>query len=198
MEKEGKLYKILEDGLPEAKSKPISIGGQPFYSEGFVIEFIKKDGTTWIGNFRRGGTNLDTVYEYPEHNKVIIFAGGTIYVINPSLIEPEKTFGYNYEKILTTQNQQLVTFDDSDISVIKTTGEIWTCKDVSLKDGFRDVKVEGNIVTGFDVGPRAYSFGFQGQSFVLNLITKELKKEPGRLHNHAPKNKGKKRWWNLF
>jgi hypothetical protein len=56
-------YEILK-GLPGTGPMYVTIGDNSYhsdYSEGFVIRFSKKDGTHWVGNFKRGLGELEPV-----------------------------------------------------------------------------------------------------------------------------------------
>jgi hypothetical protein len=70
-------YEILE-ALPAYGPMyiPVTENGEGFYSEGFPVRFYKPDGTSWVGNFAPGWTNLNIVYELKETNNLIVIAGG--------------------------------------------------------------------------------------------------------------------------
>ena len=60
---------------------PISKDGVPFYSEGYVVRFYKKDGTSWVANFNTGWANFSGIYDFPEFERMVIFAFGHCYIM---------------------------------------------------------------------------------------------------------------------
>ena len=91
---EKKRYEILES-LPVYGPMyiPVTENGEPYYSEGFAVRFYKTDGTNWVANFKPGWTGLNKVFDFPEHDKTIIIAGGLGYIMTPENEKPLSTFG---------------------------------------------------------------------------------------------------------
>lgn len=200
MSKQGKLYKILEGGISDAKSKPISIGGQPFFSEGFIVEFFKDDGTSWIGNFARQGVGSDAVYEYSKNNRVVVYAGGQLYVMDPNSSKPIEVLGYNkYNRLVAVDNSnsQVVMYNYNRIIIIEPTGELWISDKISL-DGFKDLKVENNLLTGFSFDYYMKNHEEMWIPFSLNLVTKEIIGGTGKKYGIVMVKKPKKSWWKMF
>jgi len=124
---------------------PISEHGYPFAYEGYVVKFFKDDGTEWVANFDKG-PGLDKVVAYAEENLIVVFAGGTAYVMNPNIEKPIKIFGYSFQHIFQNKGQELVCLDDLGIAVFDPrTSELWRSERISW-DGFKDVIFENGVL----------------------------------------------------
>jgi hypothetical protein len=71
------------NGLPGEGPMPkhFHLGHQTPWAEGFVVRFWNEDGTEWIGNFRRGGTEFSTLLDWCESNLFVVVAAGTLYFL---------------------------------------------------------------------------------------------------------------------
>jgi hypothetical protein len=163
------IYKVLP-GLPPYGGDVTNIGGQAFYSEGFVIQFFKGDGSSWIGNFCRGQSKLDVVYPATRNNLWII-AGGVVYLMSPEDPKPIETFGYGYVSVFESKNRQLAMYDLTEVAIIEPNGERWKTR-ISW-DGFKDVTIKGNLLTGLSWDPMDKDQ--EWVPFSLNLDTREVK-----------------------
>jgi len=201
-----KRYEIL-DYLPAYGDMYISISdnNESFYSEGFVVRFYKSNGKSWIANFKLGGTHLKAVFDFPEHNKIIVIAGGLGYIMNPESEKPVSFFGYAIDDILQTENKSLVCADGISFLIIdNTTGEIWRSERISW-DGFRNLKYNNNIISGQSYDPTNSNQSWS--DFTFNILTKEViggsYTESIKNNPHIPKvtlqsENIKKPWWKIW
>jgi len=167
-----KHYEILQ-GLPPygPMSIPITHTELPFYSEGFVVRFFNKDGTSWVANFEPGWTELYEVINYPNINKVLVIAGGACYIMDPSSQAPITKFGVLYKSILRVDDGRLILQDVTDVTVIETNLTFWDSERISW-DGFQDITLDGHLLKGLSYTPTP-----QGENwipFTLNIDTKVL------------------------
>lgn len=169
-----KRYEIL-NGLPPYGPMyiPISADEEPFYSEGYVVKFKKSDGEEWVANFRPGWTNFYDTFDFPEHNIVVVFAGGQGYIMSPDEKKPRMTFGLTIKDVIQKEDGSLICSDDIYILVLNNkTGEFWRSDRISW-DGIKDLKFFDNKVIGQTYDPTNDNQPWS--DFELNLESKEIK-----------------------
>jgi len=151
---------------------PITEDNEPYFSEGFPIRFFKTDGTNWVANFKPGWTDLNQVFDFPEHDRIIVFAGGLGYIMSPNNEKPLETIGLTITKIFQTENGSLVCADGLSILLIDNlTGQIWQTERISW-DGFKDLKLLGDKISGLTYDPTNSTNNWT--AFTLNIITREI------------------------
>lgn len=198
-----KRYEILES-LPAYGPMYVSVtdDDKPFYSEGFPVRFYRSDGTEWVANFKPGWSKINHIFDFPQHNRTIVVAGGLGYLMRPDNEKPLETFGLAIEDIIEMENGSLVFEDSISIIIIDSeAGEMWTSERISI-DGFKDLKLIGDILYGLSYDPTNSQEPWT--KFSLNLKTKEIKggsyRELMRRNTHLPnvhlkaENKSKKLW----
>jgi hypothetical protein len=203
-----KTYKILS-GLPAYGPMYVSVtdNDEPFYSEGFVLEIFKSNGTSWIANFRPGWTSFSKVFEFPEHHSLVVFAGGIAYIMNPDNEKPKFTFGITISEVLQTDNGSLICSDDIHIMLLdNSTGELWKSERISF-DGIKNLTETNGILTGLSFDP-TYSDEEKWIEFSINLRTKEIKggsyrefleRNPNMVVQIKDRIKeNKKPWWKIW
>ncbi len=172
-----KRYEIL-DGLPAygEMAIPIVDENEVFVSEGYVVKFYKDDGSTWIANFPKGFNNYSCVKELKNSNNLLVVAGGDGYLMNPNYLEPIKDFYYLIEEIIE-KDDGFVLSTLTDIIFLNEYAEIeWKTGRISW-DGIKDLKLDGNILTGY-----AYDIGMYDENnddnawvkFTIDLETKKI------------------------
>ena len=192
-------YEIL-DSLPAYGPMyiPITDNDEPYFSEGFVVRFYKSDGTDWVANFRPGWTGFNEVFGFPQHDLLVVIAGGLGYIMNPNNEKPQMTFGMTIDEVFQTETGSLVCSDGISIQLLDNqTGEHWQSERISW-DGFKDLKLEGEIISGFSYDPTNSINPWT--EFSLNLQTKELSGGSYRLITQIPKvhlqgENETKPWW---
>lgn len=206
-----KRYKIL-NGLPPYGPMYVPITGseEPFYSEGYVVKFRKRDGEEWVANFSSGWTDYYKIFDFPEHNMVVVFAGGQGYIMNPDEQKPIMTFGLSIKEVILKEDGSLICSDDIHILVLdNTTGDIWKSDRISW-DGIKDLKLVGNKLSGETYDPTSSNQPWS--AFELNLETREVKggsfQEFLRRNQHLEAQAngmlrektqtGKKPWWKIW
>ena len=50
--------------------------------EGMVVEFVRSDKQTWVGNFAPGISSLSAVLPHPDGRQVLVFSGGNAWAID--------------------------------------------------------------------------------------------------------------------
>lgn len=199
-------YEILKS-LPSYGDMyiPVSEDNEPFYSEGFPIRFYKSDGKSWVANFKPGWTGFNKVFDYPEHNKIIIIASGLGYIMTPENEKPISTFGLTISDVFQTENGSLVCADGISFLILdNVTGEIWQSERISW-DGFKNLKYKDNIISGQSYDPTNsiqnwsdFSFNIETKEIIGGSYIDSLKRNP-----HIPKvtlqiENQKKPWWKIW
>ncbi|PRP67319.1 hypothetical protein BST86_09535 [Nonlabens agnitus] len=151
---------------------PVTQNGEPFYQEGFVVRFYKKDGTDWVANFQPGWSNLNEVYDFPEKNIVVVLSGGLGYVMNPEFSKPLLTFGLDITDVFQTENGSLICVDSTAVQILDNkSGEIWKSERISW-DGFKDLLFQNEVLSGLSFDPT--NPNRQWEKFSLNVTNRKL------------------------
>jgi hypothetical protein len=168
-----KKYEILE-GLPAYGPMyiPISADGEVFSYEGFVVRFYKKDGTSWVGNFKNGWTKYSKVFELPISDNLVVIANGQGYVIEPESQKLTSSFGgLEITELIATEDNRFIAATNTDLEIIDKDGTVWRSGRISW-DGIEKLNIQGAIVSGISYGPM--NNDDYGTSFSFNLDTKEI------------------------
>ncbi len=169
-----KRYEILK-GLPPYGPMyiPISEDEEPFYSEGYIVKFKKSDGEEWVANFRPGWTNYNNIFDLPEQNLIVVFAGGQGYIMNPEEQKPKMTFGLTIKDVIQKEDRSLISSDGIHILLLDNkTGKIWKSDRISW-DGIKDLKLVDNKISGQTYDPT--NSNQHWSDFEVDLETKEIK-----------------------
>jgi hypothetical protein len=150
---------------------PITANGEPFYSEGVAVCFYKTDGTKWVANFQPGWTNFTEIIKLKKTENVMVIARGTCYIMNPDDVKPVDVFGVGYQSIFEASADRLVLQDLIDLTIIEADGSHWSSERISW-DGFSEVKVSNNFVSGLAYSP--IHSGEHWFPFTFDLDTKKL------------------------
>ena len=142
-----KRYEILE-GLPTYGTMPVTVSdnNDPFYSEGYVVRFYKKDGTDWVANFVPGWSKTRGIFELTGSN-LLILADGTCYVMDPENTAPISVFGVGFSAVFELPDGRFVLQDQVNLTVVEKDGSYRNSERISW-DGFKDIKVEGTLIKG--------------------------------------------------
>jgi hypothetical protein len=160
-------YKILPGFPPYGNDLEIVSINQPPYSEGFIVQFFKDDGSTWIANFGTGFSSSSGVYEYPGNN-LMVFAGGRGYAMDPNKKEPLNTFGYEL-KVIEVEKLRLACFEFDRVVVIEPDFTRWEITGLPFDD-FKQLSVENGCVNGI-----GYNYIEQkDQPFTLDVNAREV------------------------
>ncbi len=173
-----KRYEIL-DGLPTygEMAIPIVEEGEILASEGYVVKFYKDDGSTWIANFPQGLSSLSFVKEIPNSNTILVVAGGDGFLMNPNYSKPIQKFNYFADEMVERDDGRLILASLTDIMLLDKNAEIeWETGRISW-DGIKNLKLDGNILTGY-----AYDVGMYDENnddnawvkFTINIDTKKI------------------------
>jgi hypothetical protein len=146
------LYEILP-GFPQSQERILEFGGQPHYSEGFIVRFRRPDGASWIGNFRRGQTDLNGVYPLSSNSQIMVFADGNGYLLDLGTEKLVREVGHGYcQNVVPSVDGKIVISNLTQIIVIESAGEIWVSERISW-DGIKDLRVDGSVVSGMAYDP---------------------------------------------
>jgi hypothetical protein len=199
-------YEILES-LPTYGPMYIPVTGEdePYYSQGFAVRFYRDDKSEWVANFKPGWTGLNAIYEFDNQQNILVIAGGTCYIMNPNYTKPIKVFGVGYETVIKTLDSRLILQDMTDITVIEPNGEYWDTERISW-DGLKDLKLQGNLVTGLSFDPM--NDKEEWVKFVVDLETRKVTGGSYRQYEFTTagqnevrvhkKNGLKKTWWKIW
>ena len=199
-------YEILES-LPTYGPMYIPVTGddEPYYSQGLTVRFYKDDKSDWVANFKPGWTGFNAIFEFDNRQNVLVIAGGTCYIMNPNYTKPIEVFGVGYETVIKTLGGRLILQDLTDISIIEPNGEHWDTERISW-DGLKDLKLEGNLVTGLSFDPM--NDKEEWVKFVVDLETRkvtggsyrqyEFKTVGQNVESVHSKQGLKKNWWKIW
>jgi len=196
-----KRYKILK-GLPTYGDMaiPITSNDELFVSEGYVVKFYKDDGAEWIANFQMGWTETSKVIAYTNSNLIMIIVGGTAYIMNPNTMQPLKIITYGITEVLSMDDGKFIISNETTLAILDKNAEIeWHSKYIGW-DGIKDLKLDGNIVTGYAYNVFAYEELDTKSSwikFTLNIETKEIEGGTFSPHEIVEKKLGW-RYWFIF
>ena len=195
-------YEIL-DSLPTYGPIYIPVTGddEPYYSQGLAIRFYKDDNSDWVANFKPGWTGLNAIYEFENQKNVLVIAGGTCFIMNPNESKPIDVFGVGYETVIKTLDGRLILQDITDITIVEPNGEHWDTERISW-DGLKDLKLEGNLITGLSFDPMYDKE--EWVKFVLDLETRKVTGGSYRQYEFKTvesvhrKQGLKKNWWKIW
>lgn len=141
-------YEILQHLPPYGPMYiPISLDGQPYYSEGYPVRFFTSDGKDWVANFQPGWTDLEEVIELSNTPNLLIIAYGACYLINPDETEALDKFGVDYAAVFKASLERYVLQGQTDLTIIEPDGSHWRTERISW-DGLEELQVENNMVKG--------------------------------------------------
>jgi len=140
-------------GFPQTEETVLPFGGQEHYSEGFLVRFRKEDGASWIGNFKRGYTELSGVFSLPATSELVVFAGGCAYIVNREVMTVGREFGNGYcQNLVQSKEGAIIISDLTSVIIVERDGEVWISERISW-DGIKDLKLDGDVVTGLSFDP---------------------------------------------
>jgi len=131
------MFEILP-GLPAygALPKLISDTGSPVHREGFVVRFLSGTDAEWVGNFQRGLCSFDCAVVHPDGRAVLVIAGGTAYVVNPSSQSVTQSFGGQFESCLPVPDNCLLLSNGLWVELVNSQGRAWQSRRLAW-DGLR-------------------------------------------------------------
>ena len=143
-----KRFEILK-GLPPYGPLyvPVSTDNEPFYHEGLVVKFIKRDGSEWIANFDVGGTNLKKILELDNSNNLLVIACGICYLFSIEKTKPISILGYSFSEYLKTENNQFIFNDCTDLLIVESNGEFHRTDRISF-GGIKDLHYQNGFARG--------------------------------------------------
>lgn len=146
---------------PMAKSFPAS--GFGAHSQGFVVEFKSDKFGSWIGNFQLGPTTFSAAYDHPDAKRIVVVAGGNVYVVDPETQMAEESGGMVLSATRLKEKNALLFEDCTNISLISAHGS-WQTKRLSW-DGIRNLTISGEFVSG-----EAWRYDETWHEFSVSLI----------------------------
>jgi hypothetical protein len=155
-------------GLPTygPPAMSFSFTGKELYSEGLVIRFTTNDGTSWIGNFQRGGMGYDYINHHPNGKNALIIASGQGYIVDPVDRHLVGLLGGGIVDLFSHPSRHAVVLNQQNLSfaAIDATGQIWQSRRISW-DGFRFLQTVGTKLSGEAWSPH----NDEWHAFVLDL-----------------------------
>jgi len=170
-----------------------------YFSEGYAIRFFKSDGSDWVGNFKPGWTDLYKVYPYENLGRVVVIAGGLVYIISPESTQPIETFGITMREIIESKKYGLIGSDDTSIFIFDYNGLRWHSPRISW-DGIRNLHLSGAHLSGQSYNPMNDTNSFdEWIDFSINLDSHNISDGSYRLDftdDGSPRYK--KPWWRFW
>jgi len=154
------------------------------YSEGLAVEFVKKDGSKWVGNFARGNSNFIFACQLKDTEDIVIIAYGICYIVNLEDSNSFVEFGFDFNEVFQ-HNSTIIIIGEYSISIVKNKTEIIHF-DSLCYGGIGEMKLEENQIVGI-LNDYDSSGNDIERSFILNLSNLEFK----RINN-------KNKWWKIW
>lgn len=142
------------DALPVygPPAKGFSATGQGLHQEGMVVRFSPST-VSWVGNFQRGASQFNDVFEHPDGKHLVVVAGGQAYVVDAESQRLVAHFGCYIQGIIRAPMLGLVLLEDGTFfEALGPSGRVWRSRRISW-DGMRNVSLEGNMVHGEAYAP---------------------------------------------
>jgi hypothetical protein len=146
------LYRIL-DGLPSYGPMAVSFPSDwgKLGREGLVVEFAQTSGERWVGNFRRGLGGLNTAMPHPDEIRVIVFAGGDAWSVDPNL-QAAVRFAPAVDECWPVPNGIVLSRQGLAFLRVGPSGIAWHTRRLSF-DGFKDVSIKGDQLSALAWSP---------------------------------------------
>jgi len=142
-------YRVLS-GLPPygPLAEPFIVSGRRRHSEGYVVQFTRSAGDSWVGNFQRGAGAIDTVVEHPNGKELLVISGGQGYVVDPEDRCKREYFGGCIDSVFPVEeNKTVILGNGLWFEAFGVAGPLWRSKQVSW-DGLRELRHDGTILRG--------------------------------------------------
>lgn len=133
--------------------------------EGFVVEFARTDGTTWVGNFRPGLGGLDAVRWHPNGEQVLVASAGALWCVDPDSGAAEEIAPAIFNIWELDSGDLLI--EDQGLAFVRLggSGVVWHTKRISW-DGFKNLQLDTKQIAG-----EAWSLGDSWLPFSVDLET---------------------------
>ncbi len=122
--------------------------------EGYVLEVSPDFGDAWVGNFARGLGGHSGAYAHPNGSDLVVFAGGSGYVIDPRTHTLREEFGHGVvAHVWKVTDPPGLICDRQGLAFFRigSAGILWHTRRLSW-DGFRDVALTPTRITGLAWG----------------------------------------------
>ncbi len=164
------LWKVL-DGLPAygPMAEPFSATGQGTHCEGLVVRFNASTGE-WTGNFQRGISSLDDIFEHPDGQHIVVVAGGMAYIVDVEGKRLVAHFGAGcIEHIINISGKDYVILSNGiRFEAMGPDGLLWRSRRISW-DGMRNISLDETFICGEAYAPEGQNGAWY--SFELDVIT---------------------------
>ena len=116
--------------------------------EGVVVRFLGADGHVWLGNFQPGLSGVTAVHPHPDGRRVLVFAEGDLWVVEPEAGAAERLTG-PVDAIWPVEDPQgwVMSFQGLAFTRLAPAGIRWHTRRLSW-DGFADVQLDRTTLTG--------------------------------------------------
>jgi hypothetical protein len=162
-------FEVL-DGLPPYGPAPLPFpeSGYGAFREGLVVRFHQAAGGIWTGNFQRPSSGgYDCVIGHPDHQQVIVIAGGQGYFVDPELRRQTHKFGgaVSFAQHVPDLNVVLIG-DATSFAAFSADGLGWNSERISW-GGVRNIVVGNVTLCGEAWSPVSENW----HPFELDLLT---------------------------
>jgi len=117
-------------------------------SEGLIAEFTDERGRTWIGNFRKGVTQLNRVDFHPNSQDVIVIAAGELWTVDRERRTAQHVWPGVLEQWSVPNPERLVVTDGRSFRCLDARGEHWRTAVLTERTGFDALQREGERIRG--------------------------------------------------
>lgn len=137
-----------------------------FGREGVVVQFIRADGSAWVGNFSPGLGGVTDVRAHPDGRRVIVVARGDVWIVDADAETAERV-AVAVEAIWPVEEPAGIVMSRQ-VAFIRlgAKGIVWRTRRLSW-DGFSEVRLKGAQLTGLAWNP----MGNTWKPFEVNLAT---------------------------
>jgi hypothetical protein len=89
------------------------------------VRFFKSNRSSWVAKVR-SASGIFKIYEYPEHNELVIFAKGCAYIIDPDYPDKFLPIGCATDAVIATKDKSLIYPTGTAVILLNNnTGELW-------------------------------------------------------------------------
>ena len=126
-------------------SFPPESAGEP---QSLVAEFTDDSGRTWVGAFRRGGTQLTRINFHPNGRDIVVIAGGEMWIVDRERRTAQYVWPGAQDAWPVPDPERLVVTDGQSFVCLDARSESWRTRPLTQRAGFDAMHREGERLRG--------------------------------------------------